>query len=461
MNDTKKILCHFSFYDQVRIQEKLEEMAELGWMVHQPGNFTWTFKRMEPKNLKFAITYFPGASEFDPGPTDEELTKLDFCAQDGWKLALKWGVMQIFYNEDENAIPIETEPVAQVENVKKSMRKNVLFPHLLETLLIAWYMFLQVGMFRRDPVEYLSSPLKAYQIPMWICLLLACLYEVGFYFHWTRKAKKSAEEDGVFLPIKTHIRASYILLAFSTLLILFAFGSAKKYLIFGLCWSGIMFLIACSVNVIKKKLKKKGVSRRTNMIVSLGSVFLLTIFALCILASVIIGSSSIRLSGSEKAIGTYDYNGITWDIYDDPLPLNVEDLMELDANWSKERDHQETGIVAHTEYVQRALLSEPREVPNLSYTIIDIKVPFLRDYIRQAVLNSRQDEVYDDYVFTDHYEPIEPSTWGADEAYQLHWSGSIMNTYLLFWDNRIVEIKFYWEPTEDQITTAAEILYRT
>ena len=252
-------------------------MAEQGWMVDQPGNFTWTFKRIEPQKLRFSVTYFPAASEFDPGPTDKELTKLDFCAQDGWKLALKWGVMQIFYNEDENAVPIETEPVAQVENVKKSMRKNVLFPHLFEAALIAWYMFMQVAMFRRDPVKYLSDPHSVYQIPMWICLLLACLYEVGFYFFWTRKAMKTAEKDGVFLPIKTNIRASYILLAFSFLLILFAFGSSKEYLIAGLIWSAVMLLITFSVNAIKKKLKKKGTSRWVNMVVSLGSVFLFTV----------------------------------------------------------------------------------------------------------------------------------------------------------------------------------------
>ncbi|MBQ5642373.1 MAG: DUF2812 domain-containing protein [Bacteroidaceae bacterium] len=458
MKETKKILCHFSFYDQVRIQEKLEEMAEQGWMIQQPGNFTWTFKRIEPQKLRFSVTYFPNASDFDPGPTESELTKLDFCAQDGWKLAVRWGVMQIFYNEDENAVPIETEPVAQVENVKKSMRKNVLFSHLMIVALIMYYMVMQFGMFRRDPVEYLSSPLKAYQIPMWVCLLLASLYELGFYFYWTRKAKKMAEEDGVFLPIKSNIRASYVLLAFSTMLILFAFSSSMKHFLFGLAWSGIMFLIACAANVVKKKLKKKGVSRRINMVVSLGSVFLLTIFALGILVSVIIGSSIIRLSGSENAVGTYEYNGITWDIYNDPLPLTVEDLIEIDGNWSKEMDHQETGLVSYTEYEQCALYTEPREVPNLSYTITNIKAKFLRDYIRQAVLNSRQDEVYDDYVFTDHYEPIDPDIWGAEEAYQLHWSGSIMNTYLLFWDNSIVEIKFYWEPTAAQITKAAEVL---
>lgn len=457
MKETKKILCHFSFYDQVRIQEKLEEMAEQGWMVDKPGNFTWTFKRMEPKKLRFSVTYFPSASEFDPGPTDGELTKLDFCAQDGWVLAVKWGVMQIFYNENENAVPIETEPMAQVENVKKSMRKNVLFPHLFEVILIAWYMFMQVSWIRRDLVEYLSDPLRVYQIPMWVCLLLACLYEIGFYFHWTRKAKRMAEEDGVFLPIKSNIRASYILLAFSFLLILFAFGSSRKYLIGGLIWSGVMCLIIFAVNVIKKKLKQKGASRKVNMAISLGSVFLLTVLFMSVLVSAVI-SSGISLTRNSEPVGSYEHNGGIRYIYDDPMPLAIEDLIEIEGRWSKEMDHQETSLVSFTEYEQRALWTEPQEVPNLSYTIIDIKASVLRDFIRQAVLNSRQDEVYDDYVFTDHYEPIDPAIWGADEAYQLHWSGSVMNTYLLFWDNRIVEVKFYWEPTAEQITKAAEIL---
>ena len=457
MKDTKKILCHFSFYDQVRIQEKLEEMAEQGWMVDQPGNFTWTFKRTEPKKLRFSVTYFPSASDFDPGPTESELTKLDFCAQDGWKLALKWGVMQIFYNEDENAVPIETEPLAQVENVKRAMRKNVLIPQLMSGALVVYYMIMQFSMFRRDPVDYLSSPLRLYQIPMWICLLLACLYELWFYFHWTNKATKLAEEDGVFLPIKSNIRASYILLAFSTLLMLFAFGSSKGFLIFGLIWCGVMFLITLSVNTIKKKLKKKGVSRRINIAVSMGSVLLLTMLFMGALISAII-SSDFRLTENNKPVGTYEHNGMTWEIYDAPLPLKIEDLMEIDANWSKDMDHQETGLVSRTEYRQRPLYTEPREVPDLGYTIIDIKAPFLRDYIRQAVLNSRQDEILEDSIFTDHYEPVDVAVWGADEAYQVHWSGTIMNTYLLFWNNRIVEIKFYWTPTTEQITAAAEIL---
>ena len=459
MKDTKKILCHFSFYDQVKIQEKLEEMAEQGWMVHQPGSFTWTFKRMEPRKLRFSVTYFPGASEFDPGPTEGELTKLDFCARDGWKLAMRWGVMQIFYNEDENAVPIETEPVAQVENVKKSIRKNVLFPHLFESAMLVWYLFLQAGMFRRDPVEYLSSPLKVYQIPVWICLLLACLYEVGFYFYWTRKAEKAALEDGCFLPIQTKMNASYLLIVFSAWMMILAFGSALNYLTFGLIWCVVIALISFAANRLKGWLKKRGARRWVNMTLSLGSVFLLTTLFMTVLTAVIIGSD-ITLTKDSQPVGSYEYHGRIWDIYDDSLPLEIEDLMEMDGKWSKEKDHQETGLISFAEYEQRALWTEPKEVENLSYTITDVKLSFLRDPIRRAALNSRQDEVHDGFVFTDHYEPVDAAIWGADEAYQVHFSDSILNTYLVFWDNRIVEIKFYWEPTAEQIAQAAEILRR-
>ena len=61
-------------------------------------------------------------------------------------------------------------------------------------------------------------------------------------------------------------------------------------------------------------------------------------------------------------------------------------------------------------------------------------------------------------IFMDHFEPIDPSVWNADEAYQLHWSDTILNTYVVCWDTRIVEIKFYWEASDEEIRTASEIL---
>ena len=55
---------------------------------------------------------------------------------------------------------------------------------------------------------------------------------------------------------------------------------------------------------------------------------------------------------------------------------------------------------------------------------------------------------------------MDASVWGADEAYRAYFDDSFLNTYLLFWGNRIVEIKFYWDPTAQQLAQAGEILSR-
>ena len=153
-------------------------------------------------------------------------------------------------------------------------------------------------------------------------------------------------------------------------------------------------------------------------------------------------------------------NGWTFEIYDEPMPLYVEDLMEIgDSTWSRERNkHNETFLLSRSEYRQDHVQGGPEGLRDLSYTIVDIKQPFLYDTIKQAMLNERQDEVHGDDIFIDHYEPIDATIWESDAAYQLHWSDSILDTYLICWDNRIVEIKFYWDPTPEQIEIVVEKL---
>ena len=108
MRRTRRALVNFSFYDQRAIEKTLEEMAAKGWMVRKVGNLFWTYEEMEPQRLRFAVTYFPGASEFDPRPSEKQLDKEAFCAQDGWQLVLRWDAMQIFCTHREDAVPIDT-----------------------------------------------------------------------------------------------------------------------------------------------------------------------------------------------------------------------------------------------------------------------------------------------------------------------------------------------------------------
>ena len=79
MKDTKRRLEVFSFYDRAHIERHLEAMAARGWLQERMGKFGWVYRRIEPKRLTFHVSYFPDASDFDPGPTWGQLTFQDFC----------------------------------------------------------------------------------------------------------------------------------------------------------------------------------------------------------------------------------------------------------------------------------------------------------------------------------------------------------------------------------------------
>ena len=461
MKEMKRCFCNFSFYDQQAIQEKLEEMAESGWMLEKTG-FMWTYKRIEPKKLRFSVTYFPSASDFDPSPTEGELTKIDFCRQDGWNLVTTWGVMQIFYNEDLDAVPIETEPVMQIENICRSMKKNVLLPQAVLSGMLLWNVVIRLSQWLRDPVGELSDPFSIYSVLMFSILTLACLYEIGFYFCWSRKAKAAAQNDGVFLPVRSKPIASWILMAVSALLLILSYTALRGPLGFVILWLCMVPFIIVIGNLLKNMLKKRGVSRNVNRIVSVCAVVLLTFLMLGLMTAAII-QGRMRFDSGKNVVGTYELYGRTREIYNDPLPLEIEELADVNAQWSKEADHQETLLLSSTEYRQYAVPADGNDNVDerkIEYTVTEVKQDFLYDFIKRAVLNSRQDEIHDDFVFTDHYEPIDASVWNADDAYQLHWSESVLNTYLIFWGNHIVEIKFYWEPTPEQIAITVENLER-
>ena len=465
MKDTKKILWTISIYNPNATAEKLEELAADGWMFEKTGNLFWTFKRSEPKKLRFAVTYNPGASDFDPDLTEGEKIKAEYCTKDGWTLAGRFDIVHIYYSENLDITPIDTDPVTQVNTIWKTMKKRVLLSQFMMVALIIMHLLTQFSQLKRDPLGYLSDPFYLFSIPMWGCLLLVHVYETLSCLIWRRRASKAAE-NGIFLPIRTTPLVGYILLVLSLLCMVLAYtgvSMSSRSVGFALIWIAVFLVILLCGNFIKARLKKLGWSRGANRFLSTAVVLLLTISLLVGLAASII-SGNLSFGEKKEPVGTVDLNGWTMKIYGDTLPLNIEDLRDTgDTEWSKEADYQETFLLAYSVYEQNNIPNGVYTTPDardLQYCITDVKIPFLFDTIKQAVLNSRQDDVSADgeVIFMDHFEPIDPSVWNADEAYQLHWSDTVLNTYVVCWGNRIVEIKFYWEATDEEIGIASEIL---
>lgn len=459
MKEIKRCISNFAFCDQAAIEKKLTQMASQGWMIHKAGDLFWTYEKAEPKQLRFAVTYFPDASEFDPSPSEKQLDKEDLCAQDGWRLVLRWDAMQIFCNENLDAVPIETDPVPQVANIHRVMRKRLLTGRIPLFLTIALSLFTQLADLRRDPLDYLSSGFSISMLLMWLMLLAQVVYQMISYFHWHHRAKKAAE-DGVFLPMSINWWMAWGWLALMTVFLLYTFAGSKIPRLVALCYGGMMVVIIFLARGILKWMKEQGVSRQLNQGVTMLSIFLAVVLGTSVLIREGI-HGWLPVEDTSRAVGTYEHYGTIRKIYDDPLPLEIEELADVDTQWSKEADPQETFLLSKTEYHQYVIpvrgVYKP-EQRELSYTVIDVKQGFLQNFFRNAALNARQDETNDDVVFIDHYEPVDATVWNADAAYQLHWSDSVLDTYLVFWGNRIVEIQFYWEPTPEQIALAAEKL---
>ena len=457
MSTVKRTLVNVSFYDPEAIQRKLEQMAARGWMLQKAGNLFWTYTKIPPQKLRFAVTYFPEASEFDPKPSEKQLEKEELCAQDGWKLVLRWDAMQIFCTDRENAVPIETDPVPQVENIHLTMRKNLLFSQLATIVLVLWSLYLQLSQLWRDPVEYLSNLTRFAGVPCWLLLLLMAVLDLALYFRWERRARKAAEH-GISLPLRSCKWLPWVVLALVGMFLFLSYASSSARLLLMVCIAVVIVVPISLGRWMMKKLKKKGVSKTANRVVSSAFVGALVIVGTVAVAAAAIGGWLPVNDRSSQPVGQYEWNGLVRDIYNDPLPLTVEDLAQVDARWSKQARFQESPLVAYGDYRQDLLFGQEINGYELSYEITDVKLPILREFLKGRLLNERQDEVHDDFVFEDHFEPVDPAPWGAEEVYQLHWSDSVLDTYLVFWETRIVEITFYWQPTSEQLRAAAEIL---
>lgn len=457
MKTLKRTLANFSFFDKETIEKKLEDMASKGWMISKANNLFWTYTKVPPQKLHFAVTYFPGASELDPRPSEKQLEKEDLCAEDGWKLVLRWDAMQIFCTDLEDAVPIETDPIPQVENIHLTMRKNVLLSQLVTIVLILWSLYLQLSQLWRDPVEYLSNTTRLFSIPSWMLLLLMAILDLLLYFRWEKRARKAAEL-GISLPLRSRKWFPWAILALVTVFLILSYSGSSQRLWLIVYIAVVMVVPMFLGQWMMKKLKEKGFSKTLNRVVSGTCVGLLVIVGMVAVVAAAIGGWLPMDDRSSQPVGQYEWNGTTRDIYDDPLPLEVEDLADVDARWSKEARLQESPLVAYGDYRQDLLYGQEIREYDLSYEITDVKVPLLYEFLKNSLVNKRQDEVHEDFVFIDHFEPVDPIPWGAEEAYQLHWSDSILDTYLVCWENRIVEITFYWQPTKDQIQIAAEQL---
>ena len=475
MKDIKRRVELYSLYDRSGMEEHLAKMAEKGWLLEKIGAYLWTYRRIEPKQLTFSVCYFPKASQFDPEPSEAQETFYDFCRHTGWVLAASNAQLQVFYNEGQDPVPIDTDPTQEVETVHKAMKRSFLPGQLLLLVVVLFYGWMFFSDLQKDPIGTLSNPADLFLFLCLVLLLVMTATETGTYFRWHRKAVKAAEQ-GEFYRTKGRQKLQMVCLALIFaglawyLLSLFASGSRMMRVLTILLFLIYVPGISLLVNGIKGYLKKQGTSAGVNRAVTFGGSVAIALLLIFSVTSLALYGSSHGLLREDNTV-TYEYQGRVYTLQRDPAPLTLEDLLDGDFSrytlrWQGSRSPL-LGQYSANQWPIGPVELFP-EMFYLDYEVILVKVPALRGLCREAKLHERdgwsgRNPVWQGYS----YAPTDPTPWGAEEAYQWIPDGGAdpiedNHQYLLFYPDRVVEISLQWKqpPTKAQMAIVGEKLGR-
>ena len=200
----------FSFGNRKGICRYLEKMAAKGWMPESlTGDGLWLFRRIPPTALKYAVFYARPAKGKDAEAMAKQAEFYELCAHDGWELVCNNSEIQIFCNRRPDAVPLNTDPVAELDRFHTAFLRGFAPSWILDICLFGllirreirsydWNLHFQerlaaLGIYP----EEVAVPWGLAQAIPWALLIAAFLVNIAEYFWWYRRAKKAARE-GVF-----------------------------------------------------------------------------------------------------------------------------------------------------------------------------------------------------------------------------------------------------------------------
>ena len=366
--------------------------------------------------------------------------------------------MQIFYNEEENPVPIDTDPRVEVESLHKAMKANYIPSYIILILLSLLQLGLVFGRVANDFIGALISSSLLFSATVWLMLAIMCVTDLMNYFKWHKKAVVAAEE-GDFLPTKSGYWLQIVVIAWSIggafLWLASLAGTDFAIGIISFLWVSIVIF---GVNGIKILLKKMKASKNVNRVVTFVSAFVLSFSILGVVTMLIIKGDI--LGALERAqnpeLETYEYYGDVHVIQKDAVPLTVTDLMEVDyESYSTEWEESHSPFISQYKGSAVAKWGD-YSIPELAYTITKVKIPALYDKCFKQIYE--QDFKYNTAETPKELwyscKEINETIWGVEKAYERYAGENKLTQYLLCQDNYLIEINTSWELTEEEMRIA-------
>ena len=433
MRDVKRRMENYSFYDRSGIAAHLEAMAANGWQLEHMTNLIWTYRRSAPQRLRYAVTYYPGGSAYDPEPNPALAEFYELCEHEGWERVAGFAEMNIFVNRRENPTPLETDPAVELETIHKSAKRRLLTPYWILFAICVVFAFLGLGKLFTDPVYALSG---LYSVPAGVCSALcaaALAVELVGYYRWRSRAREAAAH-GESVETKSPYQALRVLLILAlaalAVMLLCMFIVGDNYMRFTICVILGVYIIGSAIMRASTKLfKRRGSSKTKTMVLSVALVFAVC-FALYSAAA-----PTANDLGEEFYSAEEDYVNSMLTL----AALVGHETPGYMPSWSK----RESVLLAQRSvrdwYRESYYTDSSENMGDLEYTTTYVKLPALYGFCERTASRGG--------------ESVDPAPWGALRAYSM---GG--DAYTLCYDGRIVEISLPFTPTDEQMAIVDEKL---
>ena len=157
--------------------------------------------------------------------------------------------------------------------------------------------------------------------------------------------------------------------------------------------------------------------------------------------------------GADYPDNKYDWGPIHYSIYHDEMPLYMDDLVLVPkADYSNHLEESSSLFLRYTkgDIELRRDRREGNDAPrDLEYTIWTSRF--------DSLLDMAEKEVRKNSILFGTYQPI-AAVSEAQATWQLCDEGVAREQYLLRFEDHVIEIKFSFSPTSDQMATAIEKL---
>ena len=417
MLNNKYILNNFTPLDGDYLADTLEKQARKGWILSEYGTMLLHFRKAEPQELHYAVTFFPEATEYDPHMSEGQEAYIDMCAQQGWELIATKGPMQIFQSDRPAPIPIETDEAYKLQAIHGAIKKSYLFGRVLLLISMALQLMTQWQNFRFNAFSMVSSNTSLALITAILLLTGYLLFETGWYFIWYYGSKRAIAEGKPCLPTLSRLRNCLIAIPSGAALLLIAVlladasgPNARLYyisILAAVC--GIFVILTFLLLKWFKKLGWEGKKIRNTTI----AISVILSLALCGGMVWFVMAFDVLPSFDEQIEATLHL----------PKPrLTLADLTGLTETAPRiQHDINTSALATYTRY------SEDGIEGSLEYHTLEVDC----DWLRELVF----DTVAERYHFTEYENQIRTLPYQAEKAYMFSTESGYYRLLILYDDS--------------------------